>query len=94
MFSLFSPSDTVNINNLSLTSEIISQRNVKHIMMLPIKTITSVLKVSTNIITSIAACSNRLSVIMSVSTFKNAVILYIHISYEIPEPYNLCNNIL
>jgi hypothetical protein len=49
-------------------------------MTLPIKTITSILKVSTNIITSIAARSNGLAVIqaiMSVTTFKAAVILYI-----------------
>jgi hypothetical protein len=49
-------------------------------MTLPIKTITSILKVSTNIITSIAARSNGLAAIqaiMSVTTFKAAVILYI-----------------
>ena len=58
----------------------IGQCDVKHIMTLPIKTITSILKVSTNIITSIAARSNGLAAIqaiMSVTTFKAAVILYI-----------------
>jgi hypothetical protein len=46
---------------------------------LPIKTITSILKVSTNIITSIAAHSNGLAAIqaiMSVTTFKAAQLGY------------------
>ena len=46
-------------------------------MMLQIKTITSVLKVLTCITTSIAAHPIRLTVIISVLTFKSAVILYI-----------------
>jgi hypothetical protein len=49
-------------------------------MTLPIKTITSALRISTYIITGIAAILSRLSailVMMSVSTFKAAVILYI-----------------
>jgi hypothetical protein len=56
----------------------ISQSDVKHIMTSPIKTLTSVLK--TDIITSITALHIRLTEIleiMSVSTFKTAVILYV-----------------
>ena len=46
----------------------------------PIKAITSVLKASTDIITNIPACPTRLAeilAIMSVSTFKIAVTLYL-----------------
>ena len=47
----------------------------------PIRTITSVLKVSTYIITSITARTTGLSEIlaMSVSTFKTAVILFLYV---------------
>jgi len=51
----------------------ISQSEVKHIITSPIKTITSVLKVSTDIITSITARPIGLSeilMIMPVSTFR------------------------
>jgi len=48
---LISSSDFVGINELTLILKIIGQCDVKHIMTLPIKTITSVLKVSTYIIT-------------------------------------------
>jgi len=58
----------------------ISQSDVKLIMMSPIKTIMSVLKASTDIITNIPSRSIGLAEmlpIMSVSTFKIAVILYL-----------------
>ena len=58
----------------------IGQSDVKHVMTPPIKAITSVLKASTDIITNIPARAIRLAeilVIMSVSTFNTAVILYI-----------------
>jgi hypothetical protein len=67
------------INELTLILKIIGQCDVKHIMMLPFKTITWVLKVLTYYtITSIAACPTRLAmilVIMSVSTFQTDIIL-------------------
>jgi hypothetical protein len=53
----------------------IGQSDVKHIMMSPIKTITSVLKASTDIITNIGLA--EILAIMSVSTFKIDVILYV-----------------
>ena len=58
----------------------IGQSDVKHIMMSPIKTIMSVLKALTDIITNIPTRSIGLAeilVIMSISTFKIAVILYV-----------------
>jgi len=76
VFSLISLSDIVITNKLSLVLQIICQCEIKH-MMLQIKTITSVLKVLTCITTSIAAHPIRLTVIISVLTFKSAVILYI-----------------
>ena len=57
----------------------IGQSDIKHIMKSQIKTITSVLKASTNIITNIPARSIGLAeilAIMSVSTFKIAIILF------------------
>ena len=57
----------------------IGQSDFKHIMTSPIKT-TSVLKASTDIITNIPACPIGLAeilAIMSVSTFKISVILYL-----------------
>jgi hypothetical protein len=60
--------------------KIIGQRDVKHIMTLMVKIITSVLNVSTNIITSITVGLIRLAAIlsiMSVSTFITAVFLYV-----------------
>ena len=80
LFPLISPSDIVSINKPTLILKNISLCDIKHIMTLPIKTITSVFKISTNIITSIAARSIRLGVIpviMFVSTFKTDIILYI-----------------
>jgi hypothetical protein len=53
----------------------ICQSDGKHIMMSPIKTIMSVLKASTDIITNIPA--REILAIMSVLTFKIAVILYL-----------------
>ena len=58
----------------------IGQSDVDHIMTSPIKTITWILKASTDIITNIPARSIGLAktlTIMSVSTFKIAVILYL-----------------
>ena len=78
-FSLISTTDIFIINELTLILKIIGQCDVKHIMMLPFKTITWVLKVLTYYtITSIAACPTRLTmilVIMSVSTFKMDITL-------------------
>ena len=73
-------SDIIGINELTMILKIICQCDVRHIIMLLIKTATSLLKVSANINTSITALPIRLSeilVIMPVSTFKTAVILYI-----------------
>ena len=61
--------------------KIIGQVDVKHIRLLPIKTMRDVLKVLTNNITSITAHPNELAailMIMSVSTFTTADILYIY----------------
>ena len=58
----------------------IDKTDVKHIMTSLIKTIMSVLKALTDIITNIPACTIGLTeilVIMSVSIFKIGVILYI-----------------
>ena len=61
-------------------AQVIGQSDIKHIMTSLIKTITSVLKASTDIITNILArpiwLAEKLA-IMSVWTFKIAVILYI-----------------
>ena len=78
---LTSQSDIVSINERILIPTIIGQCDIRHIITLTllIKDITSVLKVSKYIITSI---SNRpisldaILVIMSVSTLKTAFILY------------------
>jgi hypothetical protein len=47
IFTLISLNDIVITSELTLTLKIIVQCDIKHIMMLPIKTIMSVLKVST-----------------------------------------------
>ena len=63
-----------------LILKIISHCDVKHILTSSIKTITPILKVLTYVITSITARSvghAAILTIMSVSTFKTAVILYI-----------------
>ena len=49
---------------------------IKYIMTLPIKTIMSVLKVSTNTITARAIALAAIATIMSVSIFKTVIILY------------------
>jgi len=73
--------------NCLLILEIIGMYDVKHIMMhcdVAYKTIISVLKVSTDIFTSILARAIGLaamSVIMSFSTFKTDVILYVYVYY-------------
>jgi len=72
----------------------ISQSDVKHIMTSPIKMITSVYKVSKHITTSITARPIRLTailLIMSVSTFKTTVILYLSVRnplQDITSTYN------
>ena len=90
--------DIFNIKGLALILKNISKCDVIHIMMLPIKTITSVLKVMTYSITSITACRVGLAVIWAItsaSTFKTAVIIYIlsttnHPKFCINECYILC----
>ena len=59
-----------------LHHEVISQCDVKHIFMSLIKTIMPVLRILTYIITNITTTPVGL-VIMSDSTFKTAVILYV-----------------
>jgi hypothetical protein len=61
---------------LTLILKIIGQCDVKHILMSPIKSIRSVLKILSYIITSIPVGPVGLAAIMSVLTFKTAVILY------------------
>ena len=64
---------------LQSVCKFIGQSDVMHIMTSPIKKITSVLKASTEIITNIPPRHIRLAeilVVMSVSTFKIAIILY------------------
>ena len=58
-------------------------------MTLPIKTVTSVLKVSTNIIISITSHPIRLTaiVIMFVSNYKTTVVLYLCLPFERRETY-------
>ena len=63
----------------------IDQSDVKHNMTSPIKTITSVLKASTEIITNIPAHPigpTAILMILSVSTFKMSVILYISLTHS------------
>lgn len=69
------------INKLTLLLNIISQCNVKHIMILSINTVMAVLKDLNYIFTSITAHAIKLAVmleLMSVSTFRTEVILYIY----------------
>jgi hypothetical protein len=82
IFLLISPINIFIINGLRLTSilKIIWHCDVKHIMMLPIKTMTAVMNVLTYIITSVTALPTRLPVILamiSVPTFVTSVILYL-----------------
>ena len=77
---MISSRDIVSINELTLILKNISQCEVKR-MTLPIKTVTSALKVKTYILTSIPASPIRFAAIleiMSVSTFITAVILDLH----------------
>ena len=87
-YTCISPSDiiTISIKELTLIFKIISQCDViyMYIMSLPIKTLTSVFKISNNIITNIPTRSIILAailVIMSVSTLKIALILYTFIDF-------------
>ena len=62
----------------------IGQSDIKHIMRSQINKITSVLNISTDIITNIPACPTELATIlaiMSVPTFKIAVILYVLLTW-------------
>jgi hypothetical protein len=88
-YTCISPSDiiTISIKELTLILKIISQCDViyMYIMSLPIKTLTSVFKISNNIITNIPTRSIILAailVIMSVSTLKIALILYTFIDLK------------
>ena len=88
-YTCISPSDiiTISIKELTLIFKIISQCDViyMYIMSLPIKTLTSVFKISNNIITNIPTRSIILAailVIMSVSTLKIALILYTFIDLK------------
>jgi hypothetical protein len=80
IFPLISSSDIVSINLMTLILENISQCHITIWYLISNTTITSILKLLTNIITSIIARPIRLAaklVIMSVSTFKTDVILYL-----------------
>jgi hypothetical protein len=85
IFHLMCAADKIWITELILIHKyimckFIGQSNVKHIMTSPIKTIRSVLKALTDIITNIPARPIELAeilTIMSVSTFKIAIILYL-----------------
>ena len=91
IFSLMCGTDKVWITKLTLNYKIlgqivtrmrqfIGQSDVKHIITSLITTITSVLKALTDIITNIPAHSSRVTeilAIMSVSTFKIDIILYL-----------------
>ena len=82
---LIALSDVVGINEVTLILEIIGWFEVKHILMLQVKTMTLVLKVSTYITTSITARPFRLAailVIMSITTLKWTVILYVFFLYS------------
>ena len=77
---LFTNTDMVSINVLTLILNNVGQCDVKSWPLMPIKTITSVLKVSTCMITNLTARPIRLAeilMIMPISTIKAAVILYI-----------------
>jgi hypothetical protein len=87
IFPLISLSDNVSMMNwpwysdeLTMILKFIGHCAIKHIMMIPIKTITSVLKVSIYIIIAHPIRLSVKLVIMSVSTFKTAVILYMYLS--------------
>jgi hypothetical protein len=83
-------SDIVSMNELTLILKIISQRDIKCILTFPIKTIATVLKVLTYIITSITACPIGLAArlaIMSVSTSVTVIILYIVEVCDLKEGY-------
>lgn len=70
---------SVSTNNWLWYWKVSGMCDVKHIMTLLIKTITSIFKVSSYIITSIASRHIGLAaiIVMSVSTFKSTVILYL-----------------
>ena len=68
------------INRLTRIPKIVNHCDIKHVMTLPIKTITPVLKISTYIITSIAASPTgraMILVIKYVEIFKTGVIVFV-----------------
>ena len=69
------------INKLTVILKILCHCDLKHIMMLQIKTITSVWNVWANIITSPIRLS-VIQMIMSVLTFKTDAILYVLYVYS------------
>ena len=79
IFSLIiSTEDIFSINGLTMILKITSQCDTKHIYIkLQIKTTTSVLNDFTYIIIRITVCPIKLGVMMSFSTFKIGVILYL-----------------
>jgi hypothetical protein len=67
---------------------------IKYVMTLPIKTIISVLKVSTNTITARAIALAAIATIISVSIFKTVIILYMfggkHLWKILSKDYSFC----
>jgi len=89
IFPLILPSNIFSIKELLLMLEITCQREVKH-MMLPMKTITSVLKVSTDIITRITAHPSLAAILVIMCLdLQNCLIL----SYFFLDLYTLHMNI-
>ena len=83
IFPLISMSDVVSLKELTVILRNIGQCDVNSIMTSSIKTITSVLNVSTYIIISITIGCTEILAIMSVSTFKTAVILHLRITIHL-----------
>ena len=78
-FPLISMSDNVSSIELTLILEVIVQCDVKHIMMLLMKTMTSLLKVSTYIITSDATHPTGVAVILAImSRPSKGMLFYIY----------------
>ena len=75
-FPLISMSDNVSSIELTLILEIIVQCDVKHMMMLLIKTITSLLKVSTYIITSNPTHRTGLALILAIMSRPSKQMLF------------------
>jgi predicted GTPase len=75
---LISTSDIVSIKELTQILKNIGQCDAKHIVTSLMQTITSGLKVLTYIITARPIRLAQILMIMSVSTFKPVVILFVH----------------